>query len=478
MTAGKRVHIGLRSISEQKVYKLVQIASGDLRLLKTRMLSPLQVEVGAILKSNTSTARVLTQWTADDRGAVAIVFALCLVCLLGVTAMAIEFGSAVSARSKAQTAADAAVLAAVKTAKDYLTSNAWADTGIATEKAIAAAAKYFGNDVLGSSGTSRTPTIRVSIVNGVINAQVAYSASLHLNFGAVIGMRNLGIGVSASASSRTMPFVEVTLLIDTSGSMALGASAADQSRLIAQTGCAFACHDGVPVLGYADAYAYAKANNITLRYDAVNQGILALSSKIDELDPSHQFISVSVYSFNNALTTNLVATTDTNRVRVNLPTSPVTSSMTAGATHFNEIIDLVSTAMGSGGDGSSAANPIKLLIIATDGAQDPGRYWTSDVPARDKVGAFDMSFCGPLKSRGNNVGIIHTPYLPMTYDWGYMATLGQPSQIGGGGTRADDIPTVLRDCAEGLYLRADDTAGIASGFVSIFTAMTSVRLIQ
>ncbi len=79
--------------------------------------------------------------------------------------------------------------------------------------------------------------------------------------------------------------MEITLLIDTSGSMAIGADAAGQALLKSKLGCAFACRDNVAVQGYGDAYLYAKAKGITLRYDAVNAGIVRLVDEFDSARP-------------------------------------------------------------------------------------------------------------------------------------------------------------------------------------------------
>lgn len=100
-------------------------------------------------------------------------------------------------------------------------------------------------------------------------------------------------------------------------------------------------------------------------------------------------MSTAVYDFNNNLNVDGSLTNNTSSARGNLPAAPATSSMTAGATHFNEFIGQV-------GDGSSPESPIKLLIIATDGVEDPGRYWTTDIPARQLVAPFDMSSRGPM----------------------------------------------------------------------------------
>lgn len=423
----------------------------------------------------------LSRFARDNKGSTAILFGLSIVCLVALVGLAIDVGNAYRLREKAQGAADAAALAVVISAKDYLSKQSSTDPSVLeSARSIFAqqAQSYFNYNNSSKSLASSPADVALNLKSDTLSATVSFQSTMRTAFIRAVGFKSLPISVTSTAQSNLPPFVEVHLLIDTSGSMALGASEADQSMLVARTGCAFACHDGSPVNGYPDAYSFALANGIVLRYTAVNKGILALMDQIDTVDPGHRSVSVAVYSFDNALTTNSSLSTDTSSVRSNLPTAPATSSMTAGATHFDEIISQVVSKVGVSGDGSSPSNAIKLVIIATDGVEDPGRYWTSDVAARDLVAPFKMGFCDTLKSNGVNIGIIHTPYVAMTYDWGFNVTLGQPSKLGGLGTRFDDIPKGLQTCAGNRYILADNTAEITSAFTQIFRTLKAVRLSQ
>jgi len=423
----------------------------------------------------------LANFGTDRGGNIPIIFAFILVVVVGVVGFAVDYGDEVMMMSRLQTAADAAAIDAVTNAKNYIASQSSQSASVmdsAKAQAESSAAKYFSANQLGAATGGGSPHVTLQFNGSRISAIVSYRMNRSSIFGGLLSPRSVALSVSSLAESGLPPYINVYLLVDTSGSMALGASANDQNFLIANNNCAFACHDGNPVHGYPDAYAYALGSGLTLRYTAVNNGILALLNEIDTIDPGHQFVSTAVYDFNNTLNVDSALTNNTSSARSNLPAAPATSGTTAGATHFNEMIGQVVSDIGHGGDGSSPANAIKLLIIATDGAEDPGRYWVSNIPARAAVAPFDMSFCGPMQFDGVLVGIIHTPYLPMTWDWGYNATLGQPSQIGGPATRADDIAPVLQACAGTRYVLADNTAAIVSGFTTIFKSMESTRLTQ
>jgi Flp pilus assembly protein TadG len=416
---------------------------------------------------------------SDCAGSVVPILAIMLVVLFGTVGVAIDFARMYQTNSKLQTVADAAALGATSAALSFIAENGiQGNTAIeaAKAKAVSVAESYFKGNIGSEGAYASGPSISVALNNGQLSVTVKYAGAVDSTLGRVLDINSLALSGTATAVGALPPFVEVHILVDTSGSMAIGASQSDQQVLTAQTGCAFACHDGVPVNGYPDAYAYAVGNGLTLRYTAVQNGIATLLDEIDKIDTGSQFISTAVYSFNNTLTINSSLTADTSAVRSALPQAPAISGMTEGGTHFNEIIRQVISRIGDGGDGKSAANPVKLLIIATDGVQDPGRYWTTDVPARAQVDVFDMSFCDPLKAAGVEIGIIHTPYIEIPTDWGYVATLGQPSQNGGPGARIEDITPALKNCAASRYVEASDAATIQSAFTKIFQSLGGIYL--
>ncbi|MDX2259293.1 MAG: pilus assembly protein TadG-related protein [Hyphomicrobiaceae bacterium] len=418
------------------------------------------------------------RFSASSRGSVAVLFGVCLFALAGSMGVAVDYAVAYRISSKLRADADAAALAAAVAGRDYFMTHGGyepGNIGRARSIAQAAAARFFSENGAGEAG-SVTRSIDVAIKDTTVDVKITYSTLVGTPFGGLFNVEQVPIAGVAESRADLPRFVEVHLLIDTSGSMALGAGKDEQDLLQAQVGCAFACHDGTPVRGYADSYTYAVANNIDLRYTAVNRGIITLMDTIDRMPGSGGFIRTSVHSFDNTLKRDADLTTDSSEIRRRLPTAPSTSSETAGATHFNQIIDEFVRRVGHGGDGATASEPMKLVILATDGVRDPGRFWVTEVDARKDVGPFDMSFCTTLKQRGVDVGIIHTPYLPMPYDWGYEATLGQASQIGRPGTRADDVPIVLKDCAGPLYVRADEPEAIQSAFSNLFLSVLDVRL--
>lgn len=416
----------------------------------------------------------------NTRGGLTIVFAMVLVVLTLFIGLAIDLSAVRSAKMRLDMLADDAALAGVVEARSKLLNNGMNNSG-QVSKAVKSGQKsalaFFNTKTAKDFDlTSLAASPQVTVTGQVATAVVTYTASYRPHFLGAMGINRIPISSSATATVSVVPYIEVTMMVDTSGSMAIGADSAAQDKLQSLTGCAFACHDGNKFGGYPDVYAYALAQGITLRYQAINSGLNKLIGEFDTLDPDQKYIGGEIWSFDTNSKKLQQMTTNRSRLRAAMPAAPATSTEYDGATHFNEAIGDVVRSIGKGGDGSNPGHPIKLLIIATDGAQDPGRFWTWNLPYRDQVGPFDMTFCSALKQNNVQVGIVHTPYLPMSYDWGYNATLGQPSVIGGSGTRADDITAVFKACAGSLYVNAASSSEIVQGFVNIMQQAITPRL--
>lgn len=409
-----------------------------------------------------------------NSGSVAAIFGLVLIPLTLFIGGAVDFLTIEKTRLQLQGLLDSAALAGTTATVNALKSGASATSA---QAAGVNAAKASVNAGLTSfpyaSGTTFIVTPTVDAVNAtyVVNATTRVTT----NFLKLVGVGAVPVTVKATSSTSSgNQYMDIFLMIDTSGSTMLGASQADINALIAQFGCAFACHDGSAATAAGDAYQWATTNGVTLRYGALFQGVTALVNYINTIDPAHTRINLAVYSFDSSLNLIQSLSNNVNNVLSNYPQPAVDDSVTGGATLFNENIGSVLSAIGSGGTGATPTNRSKLLIIATDGVEDPGRQWTSNASLQADVKGFDMSFCQTAHNNGVSVGIIDTPYLPMSWDWGYNATLGQPSTPGP--TRLDEISPALRGCAGNLYVNATDATTIRSAFTTIMQNFKATRL--
>ena len=254
--------------------------------------------------------------------------------------------------------------------------------------------------------------------------------------------------------------------------MLLPSTDAGITQMINGQGCALACHDKTDG---TDSYSWALNRGIELRYQVVNRGVQNLLTYLDGNPTFKSHVRIGLWSFDDTLTRLSPVTASFSNVSRNFPAPALASSDASAATPFNSLIGSFITTVGSAGDGSSPSSPQKMVIIATDGVNDPTRAWVSDTSLRPQVKVFDTSFCTTFKNKGVTVAIINTPYYPMPWDWGYNETLGQPGSLGGT-TRVDDIPIALKACAGNNFTIASNVSAIQSAFTNLFVRASPIRI--
>jgi Flp pilus assembly protein TadG len=408
------------------------------------------------------------QFRRDQRGNIAITFAVTLVPILAAVGGAVDYSIANSQRAKIQAALDSAILAGAIAGKQSLDAGSGQSTAIAA--ANSAAASFFNGNMVGYTATLTT---NYTMTGLSLSGTGSASAAVPTNFMKIVGFPTIPIKIASTATSSSQPYVNVYLLIDISASMLLPSTTAGITQMInGQGGCALACHN---TTDGTDSYGWALNHGIQLRYQVVNQGVSNLLTYLGGNSTLQSHVKVGLWALDSSLTQMSSMTSSYTTVANNFPAPGVASTDAAAATPFNSLVGDFISAVGTAGDGSSSANPQKMVIIATDGVNDPTRAWTSDVSLRPQVKVFDTTFCTTFKTNGVTVAILNTPYYPMTWDWGYNVTLGQPGSLGGA-TRVDDIPIALKACAGNNFTVASDVTAIEQAFIKLFTNASPIRL--
>lgn len=424
----------------------------------------------------------------DERGSLPVILALMMVPLAGIVGGAVDFGHAIAERTRLNTALDAAAIVAAKAAQD-------ADAAGKTDAEIKAAGEKAGNDyftAVKNLPPGSAATITVALKDRTANVTAGYTSSMQTTMLGILGYKALPITGASNSTVSLSPMVDIHLLIDVSASMALGATAADITKLEARFGCAFACHDGAAVTDtivtgtgrykkttykyYADSFDWAQQNGVILRINEINKGIKDFVTWLEQQSVTNKRIRIAVSTFSNDLTHIVPLTKTLSAARSAVPNTPGVSSTTEGGTHFKEIMPAFATNVGKGGDGTATAK--KLVIIATDGVQDPNRLWSHGGYEwmRPQVRPFDSGDCRKLDS-AVSVGVLYAPYVALWNDWGFKATLGQPSQIGGKGTRFDDIVPQLKACAtDNMFIDLSTKTSVGDAFKELFKTFTMVRI--
>lgn len=410
----------------------------------------------------------LLRFRRDAKGNVALTFALLLLPLLGAVGVALDYSVASRQRAVIQTSLDAAMLAGAIAGKASLDGGASNSTALAA--ANAAATNYFKSNIGTDVSATLSADFKMSGLN--ISGTGSASATIGNTFMAILGNKTTEIAATSQATSAAQPYLNVYLLIDISASMLLPSTSEGITQMINGQGCALACHDKTDG---TDSYSWALSKNIQLRYQVVNQGIQNLLDYLKSQAMLKSHVKIELWSFDHALTKNASMTSSYSDISNHFPSPSLASTDASAATPFNSLIDSFVSSVGTAGDGSSSSSPQKMVIIATDGVNDPTRGWVSDASLRPEVRVFDTSFCKTFATKGVTLAIINTPYYPMTWDWGYNATLGQPGSLGGA-TRVDDIPIALKSCAGNNFTIASDVAAIQSAFTNLFVKASPIRL--
>jgi Flp pilus assembly protein TadG len=424
--------------------------------------------------------RVFRHFASDRRGNVAMIFALAAIPFFFAVGMGVDYANGARKWTAMDAAADAAALAAI-TPNMLAQSDAVAQT---------AAMNTFNGQVERLSGVSYNPSTGVTVTitdsGPVRTATVSYSAEITNVFGGILGMTTTpatGHSQASNAASSTTPppNFDVYLMVDTSPSMAVPATTAGITAMMAATkssavgACAFACHESNPKGDglNADLYSVAKGLNLTLQIDQVKTAVSNLISTAITTENANKAtyrmaINTFDYTFNtiSALSSNL-STVQTASANIQLLEVydwfyvTKTQYNDDGDTNWNSAISSMNTLMPAPGKGTTASGdtPQEALIIITDGVNDSyaGNNRTESL--------MSTSTCTTIKSRGIKIAVIYTEYLPVPYN-------SQASDIS---SFQPNIGSTLQSCASpGLYFEVGVDGGDPStALVSLFSQISS-----
>jgi hypothetical protein len=176
----------------------------------------------------------LRRLVRDRRSSVALMFALLALPLIGIVGLAIDYAMVSQTYSAMSLAAHGAALEAARIAA---AGELGGDASYVSE-GTTAGTKWFAALAGKTSGNLSTATPTVTVTPGTtIVAQVTYSGTMASFFGKVFGVNNYSIAVEAEASITPAPYLDVTVLIDASPSMLIGATTSDMATLMQLLPC-------------------------------------------------------------------------------------------------------------------------------------------------------------------------------------------------------------------------------------------------
>jgi Flp pilus assembly protein TadG len=254
------------------------------------------------------------RFARDARGNFAIMFAFTAPVLIVFIGMGVDYLVALSDKSRMDTAADAAAIAAVNSAVAYYKLNPKNETGTTLKNDAITAGKAQALSVF-NVNMGATQVFATAQLNGPViptidicdaatpacgpltfNSSVTWSGKIAAHFGPLVNITNIGIAGSSGATAGLNAYIDFYVMVDTSGSMGIPTNTSDQPTnsntnqliLIANNpdnareaqagytgGCQFACHfDSQGYLGYT--YVSTPATYLPLKITSAASAILAL----------------------------------------------------------------------------------------------------------------------------------------------------------------------------------------------------------
>lgn len=443
----------------------------------------------------------------DRRGGVAVILGLSLVPILLLVALAVDFASVLSARSRADLAADAAALAAVTSAANEYAVNPRTDFTASRNAGLGRFGAQLGS-LPGLQVSAPQLSIAYDAAAARFTSRVTYTGAVQARLATLVSRilardySSISIGGTATATMTAGPYVDIQVLMDVSNSMLIGATPDDIARMNALTkrggynwprgwaqaawggGCAFACHwDGSaqPNDFYAAAQQSSGAGKVTLRLDVLKAAVggndpaapgivQQLLAKRAQYADNRDRYRLGLYTFSTAVAQAAALTSDLASVGTKAAAvGPPLGNPDAGyQTNVTEAIRAMAAQyVTQAGDGSSAAAPRKFVFLLTDGIEDVG---AAGYPNGRRESALDPSACDALKAKGVGVVVLHTLFYNPDGQFAEISAI------------QDSVTRALQACASSpsLYFPASDTAQINLAIKAMLNAAvaTPARLTQ
>lgn len=438
----------------------------------------------------------LRQLIREKSGTAAVLLAFSAVPVIGLIGLGIDFYSVQSSKTRLDAAADAAAIAAITTAQNYINANSSQQTDPAlTNNAVSAGQAqarrvFFSNaGVTATRASVQLTTPNVQRTGQTLNMSVAYNGTSPTNFGKIFGVPTIGFSGRAGASLTMGTYLDFYLMLDMSGSMGLPTSTAGQQQLMSVNpdnrstypgGCQFACHFN----GW-QGYATARQYNITLRVDSVGKAVQNLIQTANQTKTLNNQYRIGVYPFivhvmqaaalsSNFTTATTVAQQLGNVYMDNGLSNTTSRPMGSGGTHFENVFPEIYNYLQPFGTGANASAPKPFIFIVTDGADNNQTYdgssWTGSQPQRPT----NFGYCQYAQSYGVTVAILYIPYQPI-----YAPN---PNFAGNEDGKVNAvipyIPADLQSCASpGFFFTANSDADINNAMQAMFAqALRAARL--
>jgi Flp pilus assembly protein TadG len=434
--------------------------------------------------------RLIKDFRRDQRGNIAVLFAIACIPLVSAIGCAIDYSRATQLSIKLQAAADAASVGSIARASPAFIQAGSMTVDGAIPAGGADAINIFNGYMAGATGyTLNSVTPMVVKSNGTVTATVQFSANVSTAFLGVVGRSSMTVTGSSTSTANIPLYIDFYLLLDNSPSMGVGATPADVSTMVNNTSdqCAFACHDLNNPNNY---YNLAKSLGVTTRIDVLSSATQQLMDTAAATETFSNQFRMAIYDFGTS--------SDTQGLQAVFPLSSSLSSAKTAAgnialmtvngqndnqdqdTGFTGIFPAINTLISTPGTGTTAA-PEKYLFFVSDGVAD--EYNTSclkPTTAGRCQSPINPALCTTLKNRGIKIAVLYTTYLALPTNAWYNTWVA-PFNVGPYGPSLNsEIALDMASCASpGLYFEVSPTQGISQAMNALFQkAVADARISQ
>jgi Flp pilus assembly protein TadG len=423
--------------------------------------------------------RIIERFRRDQRGNIAVLFAIACVPLISAIGCAVDYSRATQLSIKLQAAADAASVGSVaRTSPAFIEAGSMTTDGPIPD-GVADATNIFNGYMAGATGytlNSVTPAVVKS--NGTITSTVQFSADVSTAFLGVVGRSTMTVTGSSTSTTNMPQYIDFYLLLDNSPSMGVGATPADVSTMVNNTPdqCAFACHDLSNSKNY---YNLAKTLGVTTRIDVLRTATQQLMDNAAATETYSNQYRMAIYDFGGS--------SDTQGLRALFALSSSLGSAKAAAgnidlmtvygqndnkdqdTGFTAIFPAINNLISTPGPGTTSA-PQKYLFFVSDGVAD--EYNTNCLKPTTSgrcQSPINPALCTTLKNRGIKIAVLYTTYLALPTNAWYNSWIA-PFNLGPYGPSVNsEIALDMASCASpGLFFEVSPTQGISQAMNTLF----------
>jgi len=371
-------------------------------------------------------------WAARA-GSLTTITAFSAIPMIGFIGLSVDYGMELAAKSKLDHAADAAVIAAITSAQTYIVT--YTGTGDPTTNAItvgkAQALAQFKANTGSLPAAVPTPNITMSVSGRVVSASASYSFSMPTIFMRVLGTKTASFTGTAGSTLTIPAFTNIHIVIDTSSSMGIGATTADQQIVYNATGgCAVACHH----TGTTDL---ARNKGATLRIDVAKNAVVSALKQIISSGNATRF-QVSVWTMSTQFTNVFPLSNKISNAVTTVQALDITDSAKDGGTNTTYSLQTLGNSLNTDGNGLTSATAQGFVMLITDGVQDSdmkvksGSNWVDGYDSNFSpyspcqtpncksltgfavpiiIQSFDPTACNSIKSKGYTLMTLNTKYI-------------------------------------------------------------------